>query len=181
MTIGGIAAEALRQFIERVERLEEEKKALQADIKDVLSQAKSQGFDTKIIRKLIALRKLDPNERLEQEQLLALYEAAIASAVPTARQESDGDDGPKDAVSEDERPVPPPAATITVEQAREMGRRAAEAGDPVTKNPLPARDPRRAAWDEEWCKAKGNDGMEIPEHLRRKSRNDKNQKDENGQ
>lgn len=75
--IGGIAAEALRQLIERIERLEEEKKALQGDIKDVYTQAKSQGFDTKIIRQIIRLRKLEDQEREEIEQLIDLYKAAI--------------------------------------------------------------------------------------------------------
>lgn len=78
--IGGIAAEALRQFIERIERLEEEKKALAADIKDVYSQAKSQGFDSKIIRKIVSLRKMEEQEREETEQLLDLYKAALGMA-----------------------------------------------------------------------------------------------------
>jgi len=75
--IGGIAAEALRQFIERIERLEEEKKALGADIKDVYSQAKSHGFDTKIMRKVISLRRMEDQEREETEALLDLYKAAL--------------------------------------------------------------------------------------------------------
>ena len=78
--IGGIAAEALRQIIERIERLEEEKKALQNDIKDVYTQAKSQGFDTKIIRAIVRLRKIEDHEREEIEQLLDLYKAAIGMA-----------------------------------------------------------------------------------------------------
>ena len=75
--IGGIASDALRQVIERIERLEEEKKGLQGDIKDVYTQAKSQGFDTKIIRALVRLRKMEDHEREETEQLLDLYMAAI--------------------------------------------------------------------------------------------------------
>lgn len=78
--IGGIAAETLRQFIERIERLEEEKKALSADIKDVYSQAKSQGFDVKIMRKVVSLRRLEDQEREEQEQLMDLYRAALGMA-----------------------------------------------------------------------------------------------------
>ena len=78
--IGGIAAEALRQTIERIERLEEEKKALQGDIKDVYAQAKSQGFDTKIIRQIVRLREMEDHERGETEQLLDLYKAAIGMA-----------------------------------------------------------------------------------------------------
>ncbi len=78
--VGGIAAEALRQFIDRIERLEEEKKALAADIKDVYAQCKSQGFDTKIIRKIVSLRKKDRAEREEEQQILDLYLAAIGEA-----------------------------------------------------------------------------------------------------
>ena len=78
--IGGIAAEALKQAIDRIERLEEEKKALQGDIKDIYTQAKSQGFDPKIIRQIVRLRKVERQEREEAEQLLELYMAAIGMA-----------------------------------------------------------------------------------------------------
>ena len=78
--IGGIAADALRQCIERIERLEEEKKALSEDVRDIYVQAKSQGFDPKILRQIIRLRKLDRTEREEAEQLLDLYLTAIGMA-----------------------------------------------------------------------------------------------------
>ena len=73
----GIAAEALRQYIERIERLEEEKAALQADVKEVYAEAKAQGFETKIIRTIVRLRKKNRQEREEEQQLLDLYLAAI--------------------------------------------------------------------------------------------------------
>jgi len=75
--IGGIAAEALRAFVTRIENLEAEKKVLGADIKDVYAQAKSQGFDTKIMRKIISLRRMENHEREEQEQILDLYMSAL--------------------------------------------------------------------------------------------------------
>ncbi|MFN3076683.1 MAG: DUF2312 domain-containing protein [Alphaproteobacteria bacterium] len=78
--IGGIAGDALRQFVDRIERLEEEKKALQDDIKDVYGQAKGQGFDVKVLRKIISLRKKDRREREEEEELLELYLAALGEA-----------------------------------------------------------------------------------------------------
>ena len=78
--IGGIAGEALRQAIERIERLEEEKKSISDDIKDVYAQAKSQGFDPKIIRQIVRLRKLERSEREEAEQLLELYMASLGMA-----------------------------------------------------------------------------------------------------
>jgi uncharacterized protein (UPF0335 family) len=74
---GGIAADALRSYIERIERLEEEKKAMADDIKDIYSEAKSTGFDAKIIRQIVRLRKMDENDRQEQEALLDLYTHAL--------------------------------------------------------------------------------------------------------
>ncbi len=75
--IGGVAAERLRSFIERIERLEEEKAALANDVREVYSEAKSAGFDTKIMRQVIKLRKMDQNDRQEQEALLDLYKQAV--------------------------------------------------------------------------------------------------------
>ncbi|MBH0239422.1 DUF2312 domain-containing protein [Methylobrevis albus] len=74
---GGVAANQLRAFVERIERLEEEKKAIADDIKDVYAEAKGNGFDTKILKQVIALRKKDPAEREEQETILELYLAAL--------------------------------------------------------------------------------------------------------
>jgi uncharacterized protein (UPF0335 family) len=67
----------LKQYIERIERLEEEKKGLAADVRDVFSEAKSAGFDVKTMRKVISLRRLPDQERNEQDELLELYKAAI--------------------------------------------------------------------------------------------------------
>lgn len=78
---GGVAAERLQSFIERIERLEEEKKNLTADIREVYSEAKSSGFDTKTMRKVVTLRKLDQSERQEQEALLETYLRALGETV----------------------------------------------------------------------------------------------------
>lgn len=67
----------LRQLIERIERLEEEKKGMSDDIKDVYSEGKATGYDTKMMRKIIALRKMDPNDRREMEAMLETYKAAL--------------------------------------------------------------------------------------------------------
>ena len=75
--VGGIAADKLRSFVERIERLEEEKAALAADIREVYSEAKGSGFDIKIIRQIVSLRKLDQSERQEQEALLDVYRRAL--------------------------------------------------------------------------------------------------------
>ena len=74
---GGIAAQRLRSFVERVERLEEEKAALAADIREVYAEAKGDGFDVKTMRQIVRLRKLDSSDRAEQEALLDLYKAAL--------------------------------------------------------------------------------------------------------
>src|SRR6476646_3956507 len=75
--IGGIAGERLRSFIERIERLEEEKRALSGDIKEVFSEAKGNGFDTKIMRQLIRIRRMDKDDLDEQETLLDIYKRAL--------------------------------------------------------------------------------------------------------
>jgi uncharacterized protein (UPF0335 family) len=71
------AKEQLKSFVERIERLEEEKAALAGDIKDLFGQAKSSGFDTKALRKVIRLRKQDASERREEEAVLATYMHAL--------------------------------------------------------------------------------------------------------
>lgn len=76
----------IRSFVERVERLEEEKKTIQDDIKDVYSEAKGEGFDTKVLRRVISIRKQDQNERQEQEAVLDLYLQALGM---TPRQDDD--------------------------------------------------------------------------------------------
>ncbi|MBB4587953.1 uncharacterized protein (UPF0335 family) [Rhizobium leguminosarum] len=76
-TVEGVAAAELRAFIERVERLEEEKAAISSDIKDVMGEAKGRGYDTKAIRTIIRLRKKDANERLEEESILQTYMNAL--------------------------------------------------------------------------------------------------------
>lgn len=75
--VGGIAADRLKSFIERIERLEEEKAALTADLREVYAEAKATGFDTKIMRQVVKLRKMDSNDRQEQEELLDLYKRAV--------------------------------------------------------------------------------------------------------
>jgi uncharacterized protein (UPF0335 family) len=63
----------LRAFIERIEKLEEEKRAIADDVKDVYAEAKGNGFDAKIIRKIVAMRRMDRDKRREEEEILALY------------------------------------------------------------------------------------------------------------
>ena len=77
---GGVARDQLRAFVERIERLEEEKKTIADDIKDVYGEAKAMGYDTKVMRKVVAIRKQDQNERLEHEAILDTYLHALGMA-----------------------------------------------------------------------------------------------------
>ena len=74
---GGVAADQIRSIIERIERLEEEKQTIADDIKEVYAEAKANGFDTKILRQVVRIRKQDSAERQEQEALLDLYLHAL--------------------------------------------------------------------------------------------------------
>lgn len=75
--VQGVAQDQLRSFVERIERLEEEKKTIADDIKDVYAEAKGNGFDTKVLRRVISLRKQDQNERAEMDAILELYLQAL--------------------------------------------------------------------------------------------------------
>jgi uncharacterized protein (UPF0335 family) len=75
--VGGVAVERLRSFIERIERLEEERRALSGDIKEVYAEAKGTGFEPKIMRQIIKIRKMDKDEVDEEESLLDLYKRAL--------------------------------------------------------------------------------------------------------
>jgi uncharacterized protein (UPF0335 family) len=77
MAEGNIAADQLRLFIERIERLEEEKKGIADDIRDVYSEAKGQGYDAKIMRQIVRLRKMTNDDRQEMEAILDTYKAAL--------------------------------------------------------------------------------------------------------
>lgn len=79
----GVNAALLRAFIERIEKLEEEKKALSEDIKEVYAEAKGTGFDVKIVRKIVALRKLDPDKRREEQEILDLYMSSLGMLADT--------------------------------------------------------------------------------------------------
>jgi len=74
---GGIAADRLRSLVERIERLEEERKSLGGDIRDVFAEAKSAGFDVKVLRALLAIRRQEPAAVQEHETLLDLYRQAL--------------------------------------------------------------------------------------------------------
>lgn len=75
--VGGVAGDQLRSYIERIERLEEEKAGIANDIREVFAEAKGNGFDVKTMRQVLKIRKMDHNERDEQEHMLDLYKRAL--------------------------------------------------------------------------------------------------------
>jgi uncharacterized protein (UPF0335 family) len=77
MAEGNVAADQLRLFIERIERLEEEKKGIADDVRDVYSEAKANGYDTKTMRKIVALRRMETHVRQEADALLETYRTAL--------------------------------------------------------------------------------------------------------
>lgn len=163
----------LLSYIERIERLEEEKKAIADDIKDVKAEAKSAGFDVKMITKMIALRRLTPAERRLEKELTEIYEAACGLLDGTPLGDAARERLMKEEPNGEPEPEPPARTEEvmrTVEEAREEGGEAFRAGVRIIENPYTAGDPRRAAWDEGFCAASGSDGMDIPEAWRRKSK-----------
>lgn len=78
--VGGVAGAQLKSFIERIERLEEEKAALAADIREVYAEAKGTGFEPKAMRQIVRLRKMETADRQEQESLLEIYKSALGMA-----------------------------------------------------------------------------------------------------
>ncbi|MBW6400002.1 DUF2312 domain-containing protein [Roseomonas sp. HJA6] len=176
---GGIAAARLQSLIQRIERLEEEKRALQEDIKEIYAEAKSAGFDPKVMRAMIKERRMAEADRQEWQALCDVYRAALGMLDGTPLGEAarkrfmpdpprpPGDEQAETAASD--APPEAPAAPTAEEllSARAQGAAAAAAGRKVTENPFAAGDARRAAWDEGWCGAAGSDGMDIPPAFRR--------------
>jgi uncharacterized protein (UPF0335 family) len=84
--VGGIAGERLKSLIERIERLEDERRTLGEDIKEVYAEAKGQGFDPKIMRQIVRIRRRDKDELDEEESLLDVYKRALGMLPPTTAQ-----------------------------------------------------------------------------------------------
>jgi uncharacterized protein (UPF0335 family) len=182
----------LLSIVQRIERLEEEKRALSSDIADIKQEAKSKGFEVKIINQMIKERRMTDSEREEQLALAEIYRAALGMLNDTplgdhARKRFDesttkpkasaADTKGDGAVTESERaaptpkytaPEPKPISAEDIEAARIAGSEAHKDGVSVVKNPHPFGDPRRAAWDEGFCASAGHDGMEVPDAWRRK-------------
>ena len=175
------AADELRVYIERIERLESNKAEIAQDIKDVKAEAKSRGFDVKAIEKIVKERgetEKQRRRRKETEDLTDVYRAALGmldgtplgdSARERLSKQPEAEPAQDDAAPGEE-PGARQRATLTSEDiaaAKEAGRLACREGKRVIDNPYTAGDPRRAAWDEGWCFEAGSDGMDIPSAWRR--------------
>lgn len=175
------AADELRVYIERIERLEGDKTEIAQDIKDAKAEAKSRGFDVKAIEKIVKERSETEEQRRrrkETEDLTDVYRAALGmldgtplgdSARERLSKRPEDKPAPEDS-GQGEEPATNQRATLTAEDiasAKDAGRQACRDGKRVIDNPYTAGDPRRAAWDEGWCFEAGSDGMDIPSAWRR--------------
>lgn len=182
----------LLSIVQRIERLEEEKRTLSADIAEIKQEAKSAGFEVKIINQMVRERRLSDADREEQLALAEIYRAALGMlndtplgdharkrfedstsknpTPPTETKMSDTEAGaqsdapPSKGASHEQKPITPE----DINSARIAGSEAQKDGVSVVKNPHPFGDPRRAAWDEGFCASAGHDGMEVPDAWRRK-------------
>lgn len=167
----------LLSYVERLERLEADKKEIAADIRDVKTEAKSAGFDVKYIARVMALRRMTPEERRNERAMTEMYCAGVGILDGTPL-----GDAARDRMMAEDPNAPPPApepepdSTRTTAEAREEGAQAHRDGARIIDNPYTAGDPRRAAWDEGFCAASGSDGMDIPEAWRRKPKGKANAK-----
>lgn len=191
----------LLTLIERIERLEEDKREVAEAIGEIYQEAKSAGFELKYVRLMIKERRMTNDQREEERALADIYRAALGMLDGTPLGEAararltrppepppppsnEGDDTeaaadaeqaaePAEQLQLPDLPAPPSAEEIAT--ARAEGAEAARAGQSVMANPYPAGSRLRGAWDEGWCGASGSDGMEIPAAFRRNTRKPSNQ------
>lgn len=179
----------LISLVERIERLEEEKRTLSADIAEIKQEAKSAGFDVKIINQMVKERRLTQPQREEQLALAEIYRAALGMlngtplgeytrkrfeppepAPPHPAQTPSGSAERGSPVEPASEPVPAGPAEADIAGARAQGGTDMLNSKKITENPWPFNDARRAAWDEGWCAQAGTDGMDIPQAWRRQKK-----------
>lgn len=167
----------LASFVQRIERLIEEKKDILTQIADVKLEAKSAGFEPKVINQMIKERSMSDAERQEWQALCEMYRAALGMLGGTPMSDNtrrrfvedpadSRDPGTTDMFADDEPEMPTTQAS-DLNAARVEGGHAFHDGRKITENPYPAHDPARAAWDEGYCAEAGSDGMDIPPAWRR--------------
>lgn len=162
--VGGIAGDILRSYIERIERLEEEKKDLSTDIREIYAEAKGNGFDAKIMRKVVARRRMKDHERIEEDELLDLYERAISRQIDmfeggtvSVSAVNPGGDLHNTLVAEapaDPMTIPP---FLDRNRAEALGKQAFIDGLALTDNPNTPGLPLYQAWAKGWEAAASTD------------------------
>jgi uncharacterized protein (UPF0335 family) len=177
---GTNAAEGLRAYIDRLERLREEKDEVALAEREVFQEATARGYDPKVMRIMLKERRMDRHALEEHAALIEIYRAALgmldgqalgeAARRRLSGERSDPAQPNLDLPTKPEDRPAPAEDTDTVETARKKGATAQADGKRVIDNPYPAGDPRRAAWDEGWCQSAGSDGMDVPEAWRRKKK-----------
>ncbi|MCB1534872.1 MAG: DUF2312 domain-containing protein [Rhodoblastus sp.] len=188
---GPTARQKLMSLRDRIIRLEEEKKAIADDIKDIYQEAKSDGFDPRALRNIVKESTKTPGQRAAAREIEAntdIYRAALGMLDGTplgdaARRKFEEEmeraarKGREDAAADEdeadsEGDASDKPAEDTEDEAREKGRKAHGDGAKITSNPYPAASRNRAAWDEGWCDADGSDGMGVPDAWRREPKDD---------
>lgn len=163
ITVDGISGERLKVFLDRIERLEEEKRSIGEDIKEIFAEAKGQGFDTKLMRMLLKERRMDPDDLKEQNDMLDVYRRALGMFVDTplgeaamraAEEKVEGPNGEKLRKKKDEEPVAVAAvAEVTPDdqaEAKLKGEAAGASGEPITANPHPGKHALHSWWSKGW-------------------------------
>jgi uncharacterized protein (UPF0335 family) len=173
-------SERLRGLVSRIERLNEEVAVLKDDIKGIYSEAKSAGFDVKIVRQMVRERAMSEADLEEAIALAEIYRAALGMLNGTplgdhARKRFEDSQKPPPPTEKGEPTAAPQGelkdseiACADVDAAKLAGAIAQKAGVSIVKNPHPFGDPRRAAWDDGFCSSAGHDGMEVPDAWRRR-------------
>lgn len=178
MTINNSQARLL-SFVQRIETLLVEKKEITDQISDVKSEAKSAGFEPKVVNQMIRERAMTDDDRQEWLALCEMYRAALGMLDGTPMSDNarkrfepssdiEHDPDADDMDGGDEAPSSfAPVARVSASEARQEGAQAFHDGKKVTSNPYGSHDPARAAWDEGYCAEAGSDGMDIPSAWRR--------------
>ncbi|WP_457797607.1 DUF2312 domain-containing protein [Methylocystis sp. S23] len=182
--------EKLKSYVERIVRLNEEIASLKEDVKDLVMEAKSDGFDPKAIRAIVKESMQTQAERAavrEVEAIIDIYRASLGLLDGTPlgdaarrryeRELRDGEDdekaddhhGDKEESDDGNEGEDDVSKEPTIDEARERGRADHLAGKRIIENPFQAGSANRAAWDEGYCESDGSDGMDIPKAWRRKT------------
>ncbi len=195
--------ERLRDTIQTLEDLEQAKKEAGENFSNAFKLAEQTGFDTRTLKRVLALRKMTAAERAKQRDLEAIYMLALGmmqegdelpdsarrkmsgredpEETPAKKGEEPSAEKPAEKARKPDEPQEPPLPLKTPEEAHEEGRIAGEAGKMILDNPYPAGDPLRKHWDHGWCTGSKSTGMDIPKMFGRRKKKDEDNPDKGGE